>query len=39
MANPNIATFNRSGTITDPAAFDVGLRTHMVRVYNYLTPE
>ena len=36
MANPNIGTFNRPGTIADQAAFDVGLRTHMVRVYNYL---
>jgi hypothetical protein len=36
MANPDIGTFNRPGTIADQAAFDVGLRTHMVRVYNYL---
>src|SRR5260370_12917614 len=36
MANPNFGTFNRPGTITDQAAFDVGLRAHMVRVYNYM---
>src|SRR5882672_12036222 len=36
MANPNFGSFNRAGTITDQAAFDVGLRTHMVRVYNYM---
>jgi uncharacterized protein len=36
MADPNFGTFNRPGTITDQAAFDVGLRAHMVRVYNYM---
>ncbi|MEA2817673.1 MAG: uncharacterized protein QOI93_5487 [Rhodospirillaceae bacterium] len=36
MANPNFGTFNRPGTITDQASFDVGLRAHMVRVYNYM---
>jgi len=36
MANPNFDTFNRGGTIADQAAFDVGLRAHMVRVYNYM---
>jgi FtsH-binding integral membrane protein len=36
MANPNLGGFNRAGTITDQAAFDVGLRAHMVRVYNYM---
>jgi FtsH-binding integral membrane protein len=36
MANPNFGTFNRPGTITDQAAFDVGLRAHMMRVYNYM---
>ena len=36
MANPNFGTFNRPGTIADQASFDVGLRTHMVRVYNYM---
>ncbi|HTF44100.1 MAG TPA: hypothetical protein VK641_09385, partial [Terriglobales bacterium] len=36
MANPNFGTFNRSGTIADQASFDAGLRSHMVRVYNYM---
>jgi FtsH-binding integral membrane protein len=36
MANPNLGGFNRAGTITDQAAYDVGLRTHMTRVYNYM---
>ena len=36
MANPNFGTFNRPGAIADQASFDVGLRTHMVRVYNYM---
>jgi uncharacterized protein len=36
MANPNFDTFNRAGTIADQASFDVGLRAHMVRVYNYM---
>ncbi|MPZ34140.1 MAG: BAX inhibitor (BI)-1/YccA family protein [Rhodospirillales bacterium] len=36
MANPNFGSFNRAGTITDQAAFDVGLRAHMMRVYNYM---
>ena len=36
MANPNFRTFNRAGTVADQAAFDVGLRAHMVRVYNYM---
>jgi len=36
MADPNIATFSRPGVIADQAAFDGGLRAHMVRVYNYL---
>src|SRR6202171_3505658 len=36
MAKPKIDIFTRSGTITDQAAFDVGLRAHMVRVYNYM---
>ena len=36
MANPNLGGFNRAGTITDQAAFDVGLRAHIVRVYNYM---
>ena len=36
MANPNFSTFGRTGTVADQAAFDVGLRAHMVRVYNYM---
>ena len=36
MANPNFGSFNRAGTVTEQAQFDVGLRTHMVRVYNYM---
>ena len=36
MANPNFGTFNRAGTVADQAAYDVGLRAHMVRVYNYM---
>jgi hypothetical protein len=36
MANLNFGTFNRPGTIADQATFDIGLRTHMVRVYNYM---
>ena len=36
MADSNFGTFNRAGTIADQAAFDVGLRAHMVRVYNYM---
>jgi len=36
MANENFNTFNRAGTIADQASFDVGLRAHMVRVYNYM---
>ena len=36
MANPNFGTFNRPGAIADQASFDVGLRAHMVRVYNYM---
>ena len=36
MANPNFGSFNRAGTVADQAAFDVGLRAHMVRVYNYM---
>ena len=30
----NFDTFNRGATIADQATFDVGLRAHMVRVYN-----
>ena len=34
MANFN--TFNRADVVADQASFDVGLRAHMVRVYNYM---
>lgn len=36
MANESFTTFGRSGAIADQASFDVGLRAHMVRVYNYM---
>jgi len=36
MVNPNFGTFNRAGSVADQASFDVGLRAHMVRVYNYM---
>jgi FtsH-binding integral membrane protein len=36
MANQNFNTFGRGGVIADQAAFDVGLRAHMIRVYNYM---
>lgn len=36
MANQNFNTFGRGGVIPDQASFDVGLRTHMIRVYNYM---
>ena len=36
MANPDFGNLNRAGTITDQAAYDVGLRAHMLRVYNYM---
>ncbi|CAN5623423.1 Bax inhibitor-1/YccA family protein [soil metagenome] len=36
MANQNFNTFGRGGAVADQAAFDVGLRQHMVRVYNYM---
>lgn len=36
MANQNFNTFGRTGAIADQAAFDAGLRAHMVRVYNYM---
>src|SRR3954470_21729321 len=36
MANQNFNTFGRGGVIPDQASFDVGLRAHMVRVYNYM---
>ena len=34
MANQNFNTFNRAGTADQ--AFDVGLRAHMIPVYNYM---
>ena len=34
MSNQNFNTFNRAGTADQ--AFDVGLRAHMIRVYNYM---
>ena len=34
MANQNFNVFNRAGTADQ--AFDVGLRAHMIRVYNYM---
>ncbi len=34
MANQNFNTFNRAGTADQ--AFDVGLRAHMIKVYNYM---
>ncbi|MBX9947308.1 MAG: Bax inhibitor-1/YccA family protein [Reyranella sp.] len=36
MANQNFDAFNRAGTVADQAAFDAGLRAHMIRVYNYM---
>ncbi len=36
MVNPNFGTSAQSRTVTDQAAFDAGLRAHMVRVYNYM---
>jgi hypothetical protein len=36
MANPNFGTFTHPGTIADQASFDIDLRTHVVRVYNYM---
>ena len=36
MANQNFNTFSRGGVIPDQASFDVGLRAHMIRVYNYM---
>src|SRR5882672_9620184 len=36
MANPDFGTFNRAGTVADQATFDVGLRAHRLRVYNYM---
>jgi uncharacterized protein len=36
MANQNFNTFGRGGVIADQATYDAGLRTHMIRVYNYM---
>src|SRR4051812_43548773 len=36
MANQNFGSFGRGGVIADQASFDVGLRQHMIRVYNYM---
>jgi len=37
MANPNqFGTVNRAGSVAEQAAYDVGLRQHMLRVYNYM---
>jgi FtsH-binding integral membrane protein len=37
MSNPNLfGTVNRAGSVADQAAYDVGLRQHMLRVYNYM---
>ena len=36
MANSNFSTFNRGGNVADQASFAVGLRAHMLRVYNYM---
>ena len=36
MANPNFGAVDRAIPAADQAAFDAGLRTHMIRVYNYM---
>jgi FtsH-binding integral membrane protein len=36
MANPSFGTPPRALPVADQAAFDVGLRQHMLRVYNYM---
>jgi uncharacterized protein len=36
MANPNFGAVDRPIPTADQAAFDAGLRTHMIRVYNYM---
>ena len=36
MANPSFGSFNRAGPIADRASLDIGLRQHMLRVYNYM---
>src|SRR5260221_2624100 len=36
MSKPNFGSFNRASTVAEQASFDIGLRAHMVRVYNYM---
>src|SRR5215218_9225907 len=36
MANQDFNALGRAGTLGDQATFDVGLRAHMIRVYNYM---
>ena len=36
MSNQDFNTFGRGRVIADQASFDVGLRQHMIRVYNYM---
>jgi hypothetical protein len=36
MSNQDFNTFGRGGVIADQASYDVGLRQHMIRVYNYM---
>jgi FtsH-binding integral membrane protein len=36
MANPSFGSFNRASPIADRASLDIGLRQHMLRVYNYM---
>jgi FtsH-binding integral membrane protein len=36
MSNTNFNSYGRGTVISDQATFDVGLRAHMIRVYNYM---
>jgi FtsH-binding integral membrane protein len=36
MANPDFGSMNRVSSVADQASFDVGLRAHMIHVYNYM---
>lgn len=36
MANQTFNTFGNGRVISDQATYDAGLRTHMIRVYNYM---
>ena len=36
MANQDFNAIGRTGALGDQAAFDAGLRAHMIRVYNYM---